>query len=171
MKDLEQRLEALGITSAHCQACNLPLQQEARHLVDAGQDVFGRPQKMTEQTYFAWQSMQNNAANDSIVLQLVSAYRSIDYQCQLISKKLARGDSIDSILKVNAIPGYSEHHTGRALDLTTPGCKALEESFDTTAAFTWLLSHAERFGFHLSYPKNNPSAIDYEPWHWAFVES
>ena len=70
--------------------------------------------------------------------------------------KLARGQSIDEILSVSAPPGYSEHHSGRAVDVTTDGVRPLELEFEGTAAFTWLSRHAGRFGFSLSYPRQNP---------------
>ena len=72
---------------------------------------------MTPETYKAWQEMSRAARSEGIDLKLVSAYRSIDYHCELIQSKLNDGRTIDDIFCVNAIPGHSEHHTGRALDL------------------------------------------------------
>ena len=98
----------------------------------------------------------------------MSAYRSIEYQCGLIHRKLEEGWLIDDILLINAIPGYSEHHTGRALDLHAGDGKPLESAFENHPAFAWLCENAAEFNFHLSYPRDNPSGIDYEPWHWCF---
>lgn len=167
MNSLEAAWHQLGITADHLAACRLPAYPEATRLVDAGCDLFGRPQQMTRTTLAAWSAMRAAARNDSIELQLVSAYRSVAYQCDVIERKLAAGRSIDEILRVNAPPGHSEHHTGRALDLTSPGVEALTEAFETTDAFSWLSRRAEAFGFALSYPRDNPEGIDYEPWHWA----
>ena len=75
---------------------------------------------------------------------------------------------MEAILKVSAAPGYSEHHSGCAIDVTTPGYKALEEPFETSPAFKWLSDNAEKFDFSLSYPQNNPHGVAYEPWHWAW---
>src|SRR5690606_38685754 len=72
---------------------------------------------------------------------------------------------------VNAAPGYSEHHGGDALDIGTTGESPAEESFEHTAAFAWLQAHAGRFGFALSYPRDNPHGITYEPWHWRYAGS
>ncbi|MFX5776691.1 D-alanyl-D-alanine carboxypeptidase family protein, partial [Acinetobacter baumannii] len=52
---------------------------------------------------------------------------------------------------MNAAPGFSEHHSGHALDIGTPGDAPAEESFETTDAFAWLQAHAGGHGFHLSY--------------------
>lgn len=141
---------------------------EAQTLLEAGPDYYGRPQQLEPAALQAWQSMQAAAEADRIVLHLISAYRSIDYQCELIRRKCASGRSLDDILIVNAAPGYSEHHTGRAIDVGTLDCPALVEAFEETPAFAWLQRHAADFGFKLSYPRGNPSGIAYEPWHWCF---
>jgi D-alanyl-D-alanine carboxypeptidase len=112
--------------------------------------------------------MRRAAAASMIELQLVSAFRSIDYQLGLLERKLQRGQAIDAILAVSAAPGYSEHHSGRALDLTTPGFAVLEEDFEKSPAFAWLQRHAVEHGFHLSFPRGNPHGVIYEPWHWCW---
>ena len=81
MRNLSAELLALGITQQMVDNCSLPSREEATRLVEAGEDIFGRPQKMTPATLTAWQEMQAAATADGIDLQLVSAYRSIEYQC------------------------------------------------------------------------------------------
>ena len=147
--------------------CTLPMQPEAVDLVSAGPDIFAREQWMTPLTLIRWQAMQLAASHDKIELQLVSAFRSVEYQCQLIRRKVAAGQQLSEIFKVSAIPGFSEHHTGRALDLTSPGTPPLSEAFDKTDAFDWLCRNAQLFDFLLSYPRDNTTGISYEPWHWA----
>ena len=137
-------------------------------MASIGTDIHGREQWLAPRAAQAFAAMRTSANDDGIDLQVVSAFRSIDYQFGIIERKLARGLSMDEILRVNAAPGYSEHHSGRALDLTTPGYAALEEEFDNSPAFAWLVRHATRFGFALSYPRGNPHGIAYEPWHWCW---
>lgn len=169
MKDYDRKIDRLlaefGINR---QALCYPIQTEAATLVSLGPDTLGREQFATPATAQAWQDMRLAARADGVVLEIVSAFRSVDYQCTLIRNKLDRGQDIDDIMKVNAAPGFSEHHTGRALDLTTPGCEMLTEAFELTPAFDWLSEHAGRFRFVLSYPRDNSLGIDYEPWHWAY---
>ena len=112
--------------------------------------------------------MQRAAAGTQIQLIPISGFRSIARQRQIILDKLAAGRAIADILRLIAAPGYSEHHTGRALDIGTPGFVTLEEDFATTPAFRWLQAHAQSFGFRLSYPRDNSFGIGYEPWHWCF---
>ncbi len=169
--NLLNRLIPLGFTSAFLETCKMPLQIETEKLVSAGQDIFARDQRMQPGALAAWQQMKNDAAIENIELQLVSAFRSVEYQCALIQRKLDQGINLAEILMVNAAPGFSEHHTGRAIDLTTPGEKPLEETFEKTNAFGWLENNAGDYGFTLSYPRDNPWGIAYEPWHWAWTTS
>lgn len=159
---------SLGIVAGYQQVSGLPLQQEPDELADAGLDMFGREQRLTPAALVAWQQMQKAAAADGVTLLLVSAYRSVDYQAELIRKKIAGGRTLEDVMRFNAAPGFSEHHTGRAIDIACPDAPPLEESFEKTAAFAWLKSHAQRFGFVMTYPRGHPHAIAYEPWHWCY---
>jgi LAS superfamily LD-carboxypeptidase LdcB len=148
-----------------------PLQLTAAQLIDTDNDCFGRPAKLHPACARAWQAMKTAAAGDGVELQLASAYRSMKYQAHLIAQKLDKQLSLPEILTTNAAPGHSEHHTGCAVDITTPGYQALEEAFDASPAFQWLKSHGAEHGFTMSYPKDNPMGIIYEPWHWRFRPS
>jgi D-alanyl-D-alanine carboxypeptidase len=165
---LDEIFRSLGIPATYARTCAMPLQQECTALVDTELDVFGRQPQLEVGTFAAWTAMKAAAAREGIVLQLVSAFRSIAYQQELIRRKLARGDSIAAILAVNAAPGYSEHHTGRALDIGSPGYAHLEIEFEQSPAFAWLKGRAVDFGFHLSFPRDNPYGVQYEPWHWCY---
>jgi hypothetical protein len=81
---------------------------------------------------------------------------------------LERGIGIESILQVNAAPGFSEHHSGRALDIGCPGYAHLEEEFEQSPAFAWLQRRGGEFGFRMSFPRNNSIGVLYEPWHWYY---
>jgi D-alanyl-D-alanine carboxypeptidase len=108
------------------------------------------------------------AEQDQITLYPISGYRTLAYQAMLIQRKLDRGDTLQNIMRVNALPGFSEHHTGDALDLGTNTDTDLEPAFEETRAFRWLSQNAGTHGFSLSYPHNNPDGFIYEPWHWRF---
>ena len=167
-RNLMVRLGELGITEEDIRACKLPAYGQSGNLVQAEDDMFGRTQYMTPATFASWQNLKQAAQDEGITLILVSAFRSIDYQCELIAAKLERGQKLSDILSVNAIPGFSEHHTGRALDINTPDCEPLSEAFEETPAFMWLEANASRYEFGLSFPRDNDIGISYEPWHWAF---
>lgn len=159
---------AIGVPREYGKKHKLKLVREPHVLVAIGSDVNGRSQWLAQRAARAWSRMRDTASRDAVVLQVVSAFRSIEYQLGILRRKLDRGETIAQILRVSAAPGYSEHHSGRALDLTTPGFKPLEVEFERSQAFAWLSSNAHRFGFRLSYPHGNRHGIGYEPWHWCW---
>lgn len=162
------RAFALGVPRDYGSTRHLRLQREPAQLVAIGADIHARMQWLQPRPARALARMRAAAGHDGIDLQVVSAFRSIEYQLGILERKLASGQSLDEILRVNAAPGYSEHHSGRCLDFTTPGSPALEQAFERSPAFAWLARNAADFGFHLSYPRGNPHGIAYEPWHWCW---
>jgi D-alanyl-D-alanine carboxypeptidase len=160
----------LGIPGDYGLDGRKPAYEEATELVDAGPNIVGRRQRLAPVPAARWTAMQSAAADDGVALLLVSGFRSIDYQARLIRKKINAGQSLDDILALVAAPGFSEHHTGRAVDVATPGSRPLTEEFEDSAAFAWLTGNAGHFGFGLSYPRGNPVGFAYEPWHWAWHE-
>ncbi len=166
---MEHLLEQLGIPASYGQSPALPHFEEPPALVAVGPNIVGRPQRLTPATAQAWTTMTAAAADDSIELLIVSGFRSIADQARIIANKLQAGQAIGAILKVNTAPGFSQHHTGQAIDIATPGVRPLTEAFADSPAFGWLVSHAGRFGFELSYGPDNEWGLAYEPWHWFFV--
>ena len=164
---LHSVLASLQIPPERIARKGLALQPEAQYVVVAEVDEGGREHRLTPAAAAAWQAMKTAAQADGVVLRIVSAFRSVDRQAEIVRAKLDRGLSLDAILEVSAPPGYSEHHTGRAVDVTTNGVPALEVEFEKTDAFRWLSSRAGEFGFVLSYPAGNRQGYAYEPWHWC----
>lgn len=159
----------LGVPDHYGCEHRLRLQAEPTQLASIGQDVFDREQFMTPEAASRLLAMIRQAATEKVEIQVVSAFRSVEYQCTLLQNKLDRGQEMAGILRVSAAPGFSEHHSGRAVDLTTPGFKPLEEEFADSKAFAWLNRHAADFGFRMSYPRDNRHGVAYEPWHWYYL--
>ena len=63
-------------------------------------------------------------------------------------------------------PGYSEHHTGLAIDFNE-----VAYGFAESGAYAWLRAHAAEYGFVERYPEDKAAVtgIDYEPWHYRYV--
>ena len=167
LASLEALLQGLGLDPAEYSArTGLHAIAEPSQLEYAGTDRYRRPLWLDYDTGKAWQRMRLAAYRDEICLDAISGFRSSHYQAGIFRRKLARGLALEDILRVNAAPGFSEHHSGRAIDIGTRGEPAAEPSFEHTPAFAWLEGNAERFGFRMSFPRDNPYGIGYEPWHW-----
>jgi len=164
---LRELHQELGIPDNYGRSTDLPVFEEAVELVEVGPNLVGRTQRLTPDAARQWQAMVTAAAGNGVQLLIVSGFRGVEYQAALIRKKINAGQVIEDILKVNAAPGHSEHHTGRAVDIATPGSRPLTEEFENTEAFRWLQANAGHFGFSMTYPRDNPWGITYEPWHWS----
>ena len=120
----------------------------------------------------AFLEMEEAARRDGVILRPISGFRSEQDQEYLFFKiKEQRGQANEERAQVSAPPGYSEHHTGYAIDIGDGDVPATDvmESFENTKAFKWLEANASSYSFELSFPKNNHQGVAYEPWHWRFV--
>ncbi len=161
--------DELGIPASYEQQTGRSLETQQDRLViagiDPGQGVFF----MSRAARDAWWEMQAAAIMDGVTLTLISAFRSVERQAQIVRDRLEAGEPIETILKTNTAPGFSEHHTGDALDFTTSDAAPFSKDFAGTEAFEWLSQNAARYCFELSYPEKDNNGIAFEPWHWRFI--
>ena len=119
-----------------------------------------------------FQAMRAAARQSGVVLVPISGFRSVEEQNSLFFDiKAQRGQGAEKRAEVSAPPGYSEHHTGYAVDIGDGRVTAanLSPQFEKTAAFQWLQANAAYYSFELSFPQGNRQGVSYEPWHWRFV--
>jgi D-alanyl-D-alanine carboxypeptidase len=112
------------------------------------------------------QQMLEDSISNGMDIKILSAYRSFEEQTSLKSNyKITYGSGAN---KFSADQGYSEHQLGTTLDFTTTKDGATLTGFEKTNEYTWLVNNAYRYGFIISYPKENSYYI-FEPWHWRYV--
>ena len=143
-------------------------------LADAGPyRKTGRIVKMRADAAAAFRAMVAAAEKDGVGIVPISGFRTVAYQQGLFSSAIKRYGSERGAAKWVAPPGYSEHHTGFVLDVGDTAAPAtdVKPEFEQTVAFKWLQQHAAQFNFELSFPKNNPQGVNYEPWHYRWVGS
>ena len=111
------------------------------------------------------------AHKDGVDLYLVSGYRSYAQQLALYNTYVstdgkALADSYD------AIPGACEHQLGLAVDLSDDNRDHdIDDSFESTAAYQWLLKHSYEYGYILRFPRGKESitGIAYNPWSFRYI--
>jgi len=103
------------------------------------------------------------AANEEGIADffIASGYRDLERQGELFD---AAEDA--SLVKP---AGYSEHHTGLAIDIGIPGVPLLE--MEGLPEVLWLAETAWEYGFILRYPEGlyAITGIAFEPWHFRYV--
>ena len=111
------------------------------------------------------------AKKDNIFLAGVSAYRSAQTQQGLFNSYVKTQGEAEA-RKYSAVPGFSEHQTGLAIDVSgSTGACAAENCFGDTPEAKWLADHAHEYGFIIRYPKGKEAITGYayEPWHLRYV--
>ncbi len=146
--------------------------ENKNNLVKVG-NYYDRKEYLDQEAAEAFMQMKASAQQLNIKLKIISGFRTIDSQRELFHKQIQRKGGEKRAKKYSAPPGYSEHHTGYALDTgdeTQPETD-LKLTFQNTEAYTWLEKNASNYGFELSFPENNFQGVSFEPWHWRFVGS
>ena len=109
-----------------------------------------------------------------VMLELDSAYRTVEAQ-QKIWDDFVREKGEEYARTYAAVPGFSEHHTGLALDLyfTIDGKDIYENDDLFQYPDIWEAIHARlaEHGFILRFPegKEDVTGYAYEPWHIRYV--
>ncbi len=108
----------------------------------------------------------NATGNDGVMVR--AGFRTLEYQQELYDEELASTGQDYSTLV--ALPGYSEHHTGLAVDFTTY-LNNVYKDFDGTGDYEWIMENCYKYGFVNRYPsgKESLTLIDNEPWHFRYV--
>ena len=123
---------------------------------------------INKEAYNAFLDMKNEMNKEGLNIRIISAYRSYDYQEELYNRYL-QSDKKEMVDTYSARAGYSEHHTGLAIDVDNT--KFDFNKFYLTKEFLWMQNNAYKYGFILRYPKDkeNITGYKYEPWHYRYV--
>ena len=138
--------------------------------------------EVEKNAYSAYLALKEDLeVNDDIYLELDSARRSVAAQQDIMDRFIEKYGA-DYAAKTVAVPGYSEHHTGLALDLYF---KLKNEDGSFTDVYynedmvqypeIWEKIHARLadYGFILRYleGREHITGYGYEPWHIRYVDS
>lgn len=118
--------------------------------------------------YNAFINMYTDAKNKNLNLIINSGYRTEEFQTNLYNdyKDWYGSKYADNYA---ARPNSSEHQTGLALDIVSPGAKS--DNFKDSDEYKWLVKNSYKYGFILRYPKNKEfiTGYKYESWHYRYL--
>ncbi|MEE1043605.1 MAG: D-alanyl-D-alanine carboxypeptidase family protein [Clostridia bacterium] len=125
----------------------------------------GKQYLLSAVAYEKYVQMADDAKKDGLTMKVVSAYRTEDYQKNLYNNKVRTTGKVNAD-NYSARPGFSEHQTGLAVDISST-----KGVFEYTPEFKWLQKHAHEYGYILRYPKGKEwiTGYSYEPWHYRYV--
>lgn len=118
--------------------------------------------------------LRESLEKGGITINLDSAYRSVNEQQEIYdSLKAKHGENY--VAKYVALPGFSEHHTGLAIDIHIyiDGEDVCVEGKNESYPEIWKKIHEKLadFGFILRYIKGKEdiTGYSYEPWHIRYI--
>ena len=147
------------------------------HLITVDNSL-GEEHQIEEKTYEAFSALRDELLKDyHIQIELDSVYRSVEEQQEIWddwSSDPEKGE--DYCKKYLAEPGYSEHHTGLAVDIfIMKDGKEIRENDDMiedTEDFAIIHQLLAKYGFILRFPegKEYVTGYEYEPWHLRYID-
>ena len=125
-------------------------------------------QLLRKETGEAYKRMREDGLKQGLNIRVVSGYRSVEYQEGLYNRYLS-SDSKENVDRYSARPGYSEHHTGMAMDLF--GSQDGLRNFENTPEYPWVRDNCYKYGFIIRYLVETEDITGYEsePWHLRYV--
>ena len=152
----------------------LPDDWEAKLPITKIQNSLGDDVEVESGAYDAYLKLKSDLEKDGVKVDLDSAYRSVEAQQEIIDDFMVRYGE-DYVKKYVAVPGFSEHHTGLALDLylNIDGKDVYMNEDMVKYPEVWEKIHAKLadHGFILRYleGKEKITGYNYEPWHIRYV--
>lgn len=97
-------------------------------------------------------------------LGIVSGYRSYSKQVDNFGRK-AKERGVNDTQKANALPGFSQHHSGLCFDIFSTEPSWWTQNSDIKK---WVSDNASKYGFVVTYSSQGPLRIA-EPWHLYYI--
>ena len=155
LKDVERKYN-VTITDANV---NAELKEEGQYYEDNnGEDTKARKQidKLVSKLKQTFPNIKKG---------VVSSYRSYDQQVDTFGGKIARDGGVSKRQRYSALPGFSQHHTGKTFDIISVEPSWWNQNSDVKK---WVADNCGKFGFKVSYPSDGVLRKA-EPWHLYYV--
>lgn len=155
----------------------LPENWESSVLLKTAKNIYGEEYQVEEKTLKQFELLRKNLLNsEGIDIELDSTTRSVAKQQELWDEwTKERGP--EYVQKYMAVPGYSEHHTGLAIDICLhKDDKRIDDNSEMIAEkeiFAKIHKKLSKYGFILRYPegKKEITGYEYEPWHFRYIDN
>lgn len=135
----------------------------------------GEEFKVEKTTLEHFEALRDDLLLEGIDIELDSTYRDIDGQIDVWEWFRSEGYSDEYCFSHLAIPGFSEHHTGLAIDIGIIKDGVFINDNDEMIAereiFALIHERLADHGFILRYPPDREASTgyNYEPWHFRYV--
>ena len=153
---------------------NNPLKDESIFEKVECDSKYAENRVLEHKTYEAFKKLKEFIKEQGYEIDIESGYRGIDYQQRVWDECVAE-KGLEHTKKYVAVPGYSEHQTGLAVDfiLFEDGRWLLEHEMKNHPVVKIIHDNCYKFGFILRYPEGKESitGYGYELWHLRYIDN
>ena len=154
----------------------LPDDWEEKVILDPAIDAWGDEVLVEHKALQAYNALKDALLIEGIDIQLDSIYRSVAYQEELYAR-FEKEYGKEYAATYVATPGFSEHHTGLAIDICIRKDGELiyenDAMIEEKAIFSRIHDRLHEYGFILRYMegKEDITGYGYEPWHLRYIDN
>lgn len=150
-----------------------PMTKEEDYEKVVCKSIYANNRTLEKKTYEQFVKLQEFVKDNGYVIAIESGYRSREYQKKVWNECINQ-HGLEHTKKYVAIPGYSEHQTGLAVDflLYENGIFYEERKMENHPVLKLIADNAYKFGFIVRYPKGKEeiTGYNYEPWHLRYID-
>ena len=151
-----------------------PLKDESLYEKVDCNSPYANNRTLEKETYEAFLKLRKFIKENGYTIEVESGYRSSEYQ-QKVWDECVNQKGLEHTKKYVAVPGYSEHQTGLAVDfvLYEDGEYFVDHKMKGHPVLKLVADNAYKFGFIIRYPKNKEeiTGYGYEPWHLRYIKN
>ena len=161
----EYSFEAVTTAVSDVDAVTIPDSKDASYWVKSNYDLL-KPHVLENLDKLLTDFALETQAKDVMILD---TFRTYEDQQRVLNNKIEQMGEEEG-RKIATQPGFSEHHTCLATDLTLFDGKKYRE-YDGAGVYSWITNNCKDYGFIIRYPadKTHLTGINYEPWHLRYV--
>jgi LAS superfamily LD-carboxypeptidase LdcB/N-acetyl-anhydromuramyl-L-alanine amidase AmpD len=153
------------ITDEHI---NNEFEQEGGYYIDNGgldNSALSSLEKLLNELYREFPDAEKpKNKNCNNVVGCLSGYRGYNTQVDVFAKGLKNGD-VEGRQKWVTLPGFSQHHTGKAFDIISVNPSYWSKNSELK---NWVANNVSKYGFKISYPTQGVLRSP-EPWHIIYI--
>lgn len=137
------------------------------------ESIYANDRSLEKKTYLQFLKLQDFVKSNGYTIAIESGYRSSEYQQKVWDECLVN-HSLEHVKKFVAVPGYSEHQSGLAVDfiLYENGVFYEDQKMGNHPVLKIVADNAWKYGFIVRYPKGKEkiTGYGYEPWHLRYID-
>lgn len=150
-----------------------PMKNEELYEKVLCESIYANDRTLEKKTYEHFLKLSDFIKEQGYTIAIESGYRSSEYQ-QKVWDECLELHGLEHTKRFVAVPGYSEHQSGLAVDFLLYENEVFyeDQKMEGHPVLKIVADNAYKFGFIIRYPegKENITGYGYEPWHLRYID-